>query len=128
MKPDEYRLECQPTIAVKFNIKAGNSTQHFNILLYTAVPSGPPENLRISTGARSLSLTWNPPLVASRNGLIIDYTIECSGQAAIVTAQTMFTITGLTPFTEYTCSVFASNSAGDGPSAVEVATTQTASM
>ena len=65
--------------------------------------------------------------MTSRNGLIIDYTIECSGQAAIVTELTEFTITGLTPFTEYTCSVFASNSAGDGPSAVVVATTQTAS-
>ena len=66
--------------------------------------------------------------MASRNGLIIDYTIECSGQAAIVTELTEFTITGLTPFTEYTCSVFASNSAGDGPSAVVVATTQIAGM
>ena len=100
----------------------------FIMLVYTAAPTGPPENLRTSSGARSLSLTWDPPLVVSRNGLIIGYTIECSGQAAIVTELTEFTITGLTPFTEYTCSVFASNSAGDGPSAVVVATTQTASM
>ena len=83
----------------------------FIIIVYTAAPTGPPENLRTSSGAGSLG-----------------YTIECSGQAAIVTELTEFTITGLTPFTEYTCSVFASNSAGDGPSAVVVATTQTGSM
>ena len=98
------------------------------MFFYATAPTGPPENFSISTGTRMLTLTWDPPLLTSRNGLITHYTLECSGQLPTVTALTEFTYSGLIPYTEYTCSVFASNTAGNGPPVREDVATQTAGI
>ena len=88
-------------------------------LLSCIVPSGPPYGLLLSTASHALTLSWSPPLPSQRNGVIISYLITCSSGGSIInstrTSSTSLTITGLQPFTNYTCSVRAATTVGDGP-------------
>ena len=85
----------------------------------SAVPSGQPQSLIFSTTSRTLTFSWSPPLLSQRNGVIISYLITCSSGGSIInstrTSSTSLTITGLQPFTNYTCSVRAATIVGDGP-------------
>ena len=88
-------------------------------ILLRLVPSGPPQNIINSVTSRTLTLSWSPPLLPQRNGVIISYLITCSSGGSIInstrTSSTSLTITGLQPFTNYTCSVRAATTVGDGP-------------
>ena len=89
---------------------------------HCSAPSGAPQNFIAMPSSRSITFSWDPPLPADRNGDITRYTITCSDGSESHTAD--FTeagsgmIDGLTPFTSYSCSITASNSAGTGPSSV----------
>ena len=94
------------------------------ILLFT-VPSGSPENLKIAlVTSHTLNLSWSPPLVSHHNGFIMNYFIICSLRDSIIYStrtsgpSLQLSITGLEPFTNYTCSVRAATVVGDGPVAV----------
>ena len=91
------------------------------LVLFYLVPSGPPQNLLFLITSRTLTLSWSPPLLSQRNGVIISYLIICSSGGSIInstrTSSTSLTITGLQPFTNYTCSVRAATIVGDGPAA-----------
>jgi len=73
---------------------------------------------RIDGSSRSLSSSWSVPAFA--NGIIINYTISCNTtEAGTVTlmigpSTLSTTLTGLQPYTEYTCTVSALTSAGVG--------------
>ena len=73
--------------------------------------------------SHNLTLSWSPPLSSQRNGVIISYLITCSSGDIIInttrTSSTSLTITGLQPFTNYTCSVSASTIVGEGPAAAK---------
>ena len=90
-------------------------------------PNGLPQNITFLLTSRSLTLSWSPPLPSQRNGVIISYLITCSSGDIIInttrTSSTSLTITGLQPFTNYTCSVSASTIIGDGPAVVNSAIT-----
>ena len=90
---------------------------------YMAVPSGPPQSLVITMKSHNLTFSWSPPLPSQRNGVIISYLIICSSGDIIInttrTSSTSLTITGLQPFTNYTCSVSASTIIGAGPAVVK---------
>ena len=102
-----------------------NSVCHRSVLFYIkfTVPSGPPLNLTISVTPRTMSLFWSPPLAADRNGIITSFTVNCSSADDIIqrttTSETRLTVTGLEPFTNYTCSVSAATVVGSGPAVVK---------
>ena len=91
------------------------------------VPSGVPQNFTISVSSRTFTLSWSPPLPSQRNGVITSYLINCSSGDSIInttkTSSTSLTITGLEPFTNYTCSVSAATNLGDGPAAENTTST-----
>ena len=70
-----------------------------------------------------MSLFWSPPLAADQNGTITNYTVTCSLVDDIIqhttTSETKLTITGLEPFTNYTCSVSAATVVGSGQPVVK---------
>ena len=62
------------------------------------------------------------PEESGRNGIIIGYTVSCTdafdtSSNTITTIELSATRIGLTPYRTYTCSVTASNSAGNSPEA-----------
>ena len=73
----------------------------------------------------SLTLSWGEPL----NNPIVNYTVSCSGNVTcppnFTTDNTTrsYTITNLTPMTNYTFSVVATNSIGSGEAGVVMITT-----
>ena len=88
------------------------------------VPTGPPQNFVVTPGARSMTFSWAPPNATQRNGVITGYSLSCTPLTAegdITMQYTQvgtFTLGGFTPFTIYSCSIFASNHQGDGPMAL----------
>jgi len=77
-----------------------------------------------------MTFTWAPPNAAQRNGVITGYSLSCTPLTAggditmQYTQDGTFTLGGFTPFTTYNCSIFASNSQGDGPVASMTITTE----
>lgn len=73
-----------------------------------------------SASSSSLYFSWTPPLPEHQNGHIISYSISVIALDTGSTQQysvstTDVTITGLSPFTTYTCVVAARTSVGVGP-------------
>uniref|UniRef100_A0A665WTJ1 Receptor-type tyrosine-protein phosphatase F n=1 Tax=Echeneis naucrates TaxID=173247 RepID=A0A665WTJ1_ECHNA len=85
------------------------------------VPSGFPFNLQVTGLTQSSTqLTWEPPLLAERNGKIIYYVvvyrdINSQQNSTNRTADTNMTIHGLNPDTTYDIRVQAFTSKGGGP-------------
>ena len=95
------------------------------------VPSGPPQQFSIvDTGATNLTFSWLPPRPVDQNGNITTYSLSC--RQSMGTDSTPIeqdytglpagnvTLYGFRPFVQYTCSVTASNSIGEGPAAATV--------
>ena len=81
-------------------------------------PGSPPLNISIHAfNSSTLLLSWSPPLIP--NGIIIKYTINCIGEKnknhTVVTSTTMTLVSDLSPYTNYTCSVFGHTRVGMGP-------------
>ena len=89
------------------------------ITVIISAPSGPIQNLYFTNTSHTITLFWSPPLPSQRNGIIISYSVNCSLNNNVTyttrTSNTSLTITGLEPFTNYTCSLSASTIVGDGP-------------
>ena len=90
---------------------------------------GPPTNFEIvAAGTESLRFSWEPPY-DSDDINIISYTIYCSPQfhdeisVTVPIAGTIILESQFIPGTIYTCSIYATNADGDGPTAVAIATT-----
>ncbi|XP_067385006.1 receptor-type tyrosine-protein phosphatase F isoform X5 [Channa argus] len=85
------------------------------------VPSGFPFNLQVTGLTQSSTqLTWEPPLLAERNGKIISYVvvyrdINSQQNSTNRTNETHMTIQGLNPDTTYDIRVQAFTSKGGGP-------------
>lgn len=84
-------------------------------------PSGFPQNLReIGLTTSTTELTWDPPVLAERNGHITNYTVvyhDINSQQELqnTTADTHLTLSGLKPDTTYDIKVRAHTSKGAGP-------------
>ena len=78
-----------------------------------------------------LTFSWDPPLLADRNGIIIGYQLSCDPQPNSFPrvynqsgpVNTGTTLNVFTPGTTYTCRVLPGNSAGNGPPASRPVTT-----
>lgn len=88
------------------------------------VPTGFPQNLHSEgTTSASVQLSWQPPVLAERNGMITKYTLLYRDinipllpmEQLIVPADTTLTLSGLKPDTTYDVKVRAHTSRGPGP-------------
>ena len=82
------------------------------ILIYTTAPSGPPTNFTLtSISSTSMQLAWQPPLPQQRNGIIRQYVVYVQPlfreTLTYTTGSTNYTVSGLSPFTNYSFSVAA---------------------
>ena len=88
-------------------------------------PGTPPRDLNgVSNDSRSLTLTWKAPV--QPNGVITEYQLQCSGGGQVfnrTVMETTTTLSGLLPYTNYSCSITAHTSAGGGPAATTSVTT-----
>ena len=87
--------------------------------LFSVAPSGPPRNIIVSQISRSVSLEWDLPLPADRNGVITSYFIRVTDvQTSVIsdytTASTYYTVESLRPCTPYNIMIAARNVNGTG--------------
>ena len=104
-------------------------------------PTGPPENVQgRALDSRSIELSWQPPNVAHRNGIILGYRVfyeEAVASAGnqdsanpstetVDAPKTTLTVRNLKKYTQYNVRVLAFSQLGDGPqsSAVVVQTAE----
>ena len=98
-------------------------------ILYTAAPDQVPDvmviadNITLINDIITLTLSWGEPF--NNFDPIVNYTVSCSGDDTcppnFTTADNTtrsYTITNLTPVTNYTFSVVATNSIGSGEAGV----------
>ncbi|KAJ8730195.1 hypothetical protein PYW07_017233 [Mythimna separata] len=89
-------------------------------------PTGSPEGVAcLSSGSTSLRVSWRPPGIDNRGGLITHYTLQYTRRDAdpMLPTQDAYlriqgeeaTVSRLTPYAEYEIRVRAHNAAGDGP-------------
>ncbi|KAG6445859.1 hypothetical protein O3G_MSEX004154 [Manduca sexta] len=89
-------------------------------------PTGGPEGVTcLSSSSTSLRVSWRPPAVDTRGGLITHYTLQYTRRDAdpLLPAQDAYlriqgedaTVSRLTSYAEYEIRVRAHNAAGDGP-------------
>ena len=87
-----------------------------------AAPSDSPQNVRgKSTESTSLEISWDPPPLEHRNGIITDYIIKYKSKggqnryAPVDGTKTSFVLRNLKKFTKYFVWVRANTKVGRGP-------------
>ena len=94
-------------------------------MMCCTVPAGPPRQvIAIAESSTTTTLFWSAP--ATPNGVITEYQLQCSGGGQVfnhTVMETTATLSGLLPYTNYSCSITAHTSAGGGPAANTSATT-----
>lgn len=86
-------------------------------------------NFDISIENTVITFMWDPPAQEDRNGAIVSYFISCSIGSALqfelnITNNTQEISMGVYETSStYTCTISASNSAGEGPTASDTITT-----
>ena len=90
----------------------------------------PTEFSGVSNISKSITFTWKPPQNTSGMIIATNYTFQCSVPGNEVThnlnlnsSQTTITLSGLMPYTNYSCSITAHTSGGEGPAATTSVTT-----
>eukprot|EP00731_Ephydatia_muelleri_P018084 Em0011g124a len=102
-----------------FNSIGGGPTAFGNWTTLEAAPSAPPQNLITSvTEIKKITVSWNPPLAADQNGMIIGYMVTWSPWLSASSVNSMnvtaatYTIANLKPGTWYQIQVAARTGAG----------------
>ncbi|XP_013926713.1 PREDICTED: receptor-type tyrosine-protein phosphatase delta isoform X2 [Thamnophis sirtalis] len=94
------------------------------ILIPEDLPSGFPQNLHSeSATSTSVQLTWQPPILSERNGIITKYTLQYRDinvvnqqtEIPVAPVDTIMTLSGLKPDTTYDVKIRAHTSKGPGP-------------
>ena len=81
------------------------------------VPAGPPRQFFGGTeNSNSIVVSWSAP--ATPNGVITEYRLQCSGSGQVFSrtpvTETTTTLSGLLPYTSYSCNITAHTSVGGG--------------
>ena len=139
MHMDMYIRQVLHTYRTTYTLHTSYSV-HYNVhtmcaiaflLLTTGVPEMVPDvtvngnTININGHNVTFTLSWGEPF----NNLdpIVNYTVSCSGDDMcppnFTTTASQYTITNLTPMTNYTFSVVATNSIGSGEAGVVMITT-----
>ena len=90
-----------------------------SLMMFCTVPSGPPRQFSgVAESSISISVSWSAP--ETPNGVITEYQLLCSGggqvfNRTVMGSQTTTTLSGLLPYTSYSCSITAHTSVGGGP-------------
>ena len=85
------------------------------------VPSGPPQNFRISeVSTNFIVLRWEPPLSEDQNGIITGYVVSVTPASSgtpyeLTTSATQLVVPSLMPYSVYNFAVAAKTSVGTGP-------------
>lgn len=93
--------------------------------LYIA-PSGFPQEVSVgSISSQGAELSWNPPLLEERNGIITGYAVtvgryDTESQLQLASTLTAITLSMLDPFTVYTVAIAASTTIGVGPQSTQL--------
>ena len=72
----------------------------------------------MASSSTSILLTWDPPPITQRNGIITSYSITqvvAGVSSTLSTTEQTLLVTSLRPFTSYTFEIAASTSVGLGP-------------
>ncbi|XP_060546458.1 receptor-type tyrosine-protein phosphatase delta isoform X9 [Pantherophis guttatus] len=94
------------------------------ILIPEDLPSGFPQNLHSeSATSTSVQLTWQPPILSERNGIITKYTLQYRDinvahqqtEIPVAPVDTIMTLSGLKADTTYDVKIRAHTSKGPGP-------------
>ena len=90
------------------------------VVLFSVAPTAAPQNFTLSTEDTILTLSWQPPPLEDRNGVIISYTLVCLGGESssiniILRDILQISLYELSPNTLFSCNISASTSAGQGP-------------
>ena len=95
-------------------------------VFYPAVPSGSPENfMGEAQSSDRIVLTWDPPLLQNRNGIITDYIINVTALdtgeiSQYITPNRSLMLNTLTPFSTYAFIIAARTSVGAGPFSTDI--------
>ncbi|XP_041126652.1 protein tyrosine phosphatase receptor type Fa isoform X1 [Polyodon spathula] len=102
--------------------RAGNGEQYVKEITTTEdTPSGFPQNLRVvGLTTSTTELAWDPPLLAERNGKIVQYTVVYRDINSLqnhtnITSETRIVLGNLQPDTTYDIRVRSFTSKGPGP-------------
>ena len=94
-------------------------------MMCCTVPAGPPRQfIAVPGSSNTIDFIWSAP--ATPNGVITEYQLQCSGGGQVFNRTVMditTTLSGLLPYTNYSCSITAHTSAGGGPAATTSVTT-----
>ena len=111
------------TVSTSFTI-----TTVISLMMCCTVPAGPPRQFfGTAKSSTSIIVAWGAP--ATPNGVITEYQLQCSGGGEVFSftvmgSQTTTTLSGLLPYTSYSCSITAHTSVGGGPAATTSVTTE----
>ena len=93
-------------------------------MMCCTVPGPPHQVFGIVENSTTIILFWSAPAIP--NGVITEYQLQCSGGGQVfnhTVMETTTTLSGLLPYTNYSCSITAHTSAGGGPAATTSVTT-----
>ena len=99
----------------------------FIIIIINTAPETSAATYSLSSqNSTSVTINWTPPV--KPNGVIIEYQLQCFGgnqeyRWTVKGPQTTTTLSGLLPYTNYSCSITAHTSVGGGPAVISVVTT-----
>ena len=103
-------------------------TTVISLMMCCTVPAGPPRQFfAIAENSTSITVSWSAP--ATPNGVITEYQLQCSGggqsySPVLSGSQTTTTLSGLLPYTSYSCNITAHTSVGRGPVTTANVTTE----